>query len=265
MSRSDRTSPASSGPIPEQRIGALKHVIRKIPLIGSMLASLYVKIATRRFSSSADYWDNRYGRGGTSGTGSYGELAKFKAETLNDLVARNRVVSVIEFGCGDGNQLKLADYPDYLGLDVSPRAVEMCRAGFGDDPTKRFQLSWDYDGEQADLAMSLDVVFHLVEDEVYFEYMHSLFAAARRFVVIYSSNTDVQESPRPPHVRHRRFTDWVAAHAPDWTLVETIANRYPYDPVSGSGSPASFFVFARRPDVAVQSTGGSGAPGGGDV
>jgi hypothetical protein len=39
-----------------------------------------------------------------------------------------------------------------------------------------------------DLELSLDVIYHLVEDEVFDAYMRSLFAHAGRFVVIYSSN-----------------------------------------------------------------------------
>ena len=62
-------------------------------------------------------------------------------------------------------------------------------------------------------------------------------------VVIYASNTDEQEVPQPPHVRHRRFTDWVAANEPDWRLERVIGNSHPYDADAGAGSPASFFVF----------------------
>jgi hypothetical protein len=43
--------------------------------------------------------------------GSYGKFAAFKAEVLNAFVQEMRVDTVIEFGCGDGNQLTLARYP----------------------------------------------------------------------------------------------------------------------------------------------------------
>ena len=64
-------------------------------------------------------------------------------EFLNNFVNKNNIDSVIEFGCGDGHQLSLADYPRYIGLDVSRTAIELCSHRFLNDPTKSFFL---YDG-----------------------------------------------------------------------------------------------------------------------
>jgi SAM-dependent methyltransferase len=238
-------SETDPGRSPEQRISAVKRAIRRLPLIGNALASLYAWVAGKRFVGSASYWEDRYQRGGSSGSGSYGQLALFKAEVLNGLIDRHAIESVIEFGCGDGNQLKLADYPSYLGIDVSRTAIEMCVSDFSDDTSKKFKLSEEYAGETADLVLSLDVIFHLVEDPVFESYMHSLFAAARKLVVIYATDTDEQESPRIAHVRHRRFTGWISANVPGWELQEKIENKFPYDPATGSGSPASFFIYGR--------------------
>jgi hypothetical protein len=154
-----------------------------------------------------------------------------------------QVHSVIELGCGDGHQLGLARYPLYLGLDVSAGAIDLCLARFAGDATKSFL--W-YDPRRtrhpanfitADLALSLDVVYHLLEDEVYDAYLGDLFAIARRFVIIYSS--DRAEGRSAPHVRHRKFTDDVALRIPEFQLVERIPNRYP------AQSFAEFFIFER--------------------
>src|SRR5690349_10767553 len=64
-----------------------------------------------RYRSTSNYWESRYARGGNSGPGSYGRLAAWKAEFLNDFVRDNEVKSVVELGCGDGNQLRLMRYP----------------------------------------------------------------------------------------------------------------------------------------------------------
>jgi hypothetical protein len=80
----------------------------------------------------------------------------------------------------------------------------------------------------ADLALSLDVIYHLVEDDTYDRYMRHLFAAADRYVVIYSSNKN--DLPASPHVRHRRFTDWIDQHQPQWQLSKHLRNQYPFDP-----------------------------------
>ena len=201
--------------------------------------------ASRTFEDSESYWKQRYALGGNSGAGSYNEMATFKADVLNTFVRKRSVQSVIEFGCGDGNQLRLARYPAYHGLDVSPLAVETCRSIFTGDPTKRFGLVKDYAGETADLALSLDVIFHLVEDEVFHAYMERLFDAGERFVIAYSSDTDDNTKTTHPHVRHRRFTDWVREHRPGWRMTRHIPNAHPYNGDNESTSFADFFVFER--------------------
>jgi hypothetical protein len=66
------------------------------------------------FPGSAEYWKERYAAGGSSGAGSYNKLAEFKAEVINDFVVRNQVQTVIEYGCGDGNQLERGVYSSVL-------------------------------------------------------------------------------------------------------------------------------------------------------
>lgn len=186
------------------------------------------------FSGSADYWERRYRRGGTSGAGSYGAEANFKASIINRLVETEGIRSVVEFGCGDGHQLSLARYPQYLGVDVSEAAIGQCRERFGGDPTKQFMLLSDYSSDRADLALSLDVIYHLVEDNVYEQHMSALFGSAERFVVIYSTNTDDNPPGTPPHIRHRRFTRWVDQNSPGFYLVERVTSDH---------SAAEFFVY----------------------
>lgn len=190
---------------------------------------------------SSAYWEQRYAAGGNSGAGSYGAKAQHKADIVNAMVADQGIRTVVELGCGDGNQLKYAAYPKYLGLDVSATAITQCIEMFADDDTKSFLL---YDDSRfvdrgvwlrADAALSLEVIFHLVEDMVFEEYMRRLFAIAERQVIICSSNRE--DLPRAPQERHRRFTGWVAEHQPDWELVEH------YD--AGAGLVSEFFRYSR--------------------
>lgn len=212
--------------------------LKQLP--GELLAPL----RRRLFKGSSTYWQDRYANGADSGAGSYGELARFKADVLNGYVAEHSVSSVIEFGCGDGHQLSLAEYPRYLGLDVAPDAIERCRDRFSGDESKSFYLySTPHFIDRArtfhaDLAVSLDVLYHLVEDEVFTGYLKHLFAAADRFVVIYSSDEEFPDAA--PHVRHRNFTRWVAEHVEGWKLIDRIAN-----PVEDSAAVAEFFVYCR--------------------
>ena len=208
-----------------------------------------VKDLRRRFGfqDSSTYWEKRYTQGGTSGSGSSGRLADFKAEILNTYVAKNNIQSVIEFGCGDGVQLALARYPRYVGIDVAEGSISACRQLFKDDDSKNFYLASQLPPDLGlfDLVLSLDVIYHLVEDEVYYAYMRSLFAHAGRVVAIYSSNS--VEPSDAPHVRHRLFTQWIEAHKPQWRQTEHFPNDYPYNPARPmETSFADFYFFEAR-------------------
>jgi hypothetical protein len=161
-------------------------------------------------------------------------------------VDEHQIASVIEYGCGDGAQLKLARYPNYTGVDVSTTAVEKCRILFAGDSSKRFlQSDALAPSFMADLSLSLDVVYHLLEDSVFDAYMRHLFESACRFVIVYSSNVDQDWSGS--HERHRQFTRWVEENKPEWCLHTTLKNAYPYDQrYPDQTSLADFYVFAPR-------------------
>lgn len=225
-----------------------KDVIKNLPGVGPLAVRAVRQVKARRaepFDTSGSYWERRYDTGGNSGAGSYRRLAQFKADVLNEFVRKHEVRSVLELGCGDGAQLALADYPAYLGCDVSRTAVEMCRTRFAGDGSKEFMLLGELPADRsADLTLSLDVIFHLVEDDVFAEHMRALFDHAERFVVIYASNED-RDGPAA-HVRHRRFTDWVERQRPEWRLRSTVPNAYPADPADpDETSFADFYMYGR--------------------
>lgn len=228
-------------------LNAAKHFISKIPVIGKVARLVYRQTKPKSeliFRSSPQYWEDRYRAGGNSGAGSYNRLAQFKADTLNDFVREHRIQSVVEFGSGDGAQLALAQYPRYIGYDISPKVIEICRAQFNGDPTKEFRLVGDLRPVSTDLSLSLDVIYHLIEDEVFDHYMRQLFDAATRFVIIYSSNEDKDWSAR--HVQHRQFTRWVEQNRPEWKLQKVIPNAYPFDEKDQDNTSfADFYIFER--------------------
>jgi SAM-dependent methyltransferase len=237
---------------PDGRPALVKRFIRRIPVLGPAVRRAYRSIiklppppAEVPFTTTVEYWEARYSAGGDSGPGSYSQLGMYKAEFLNAFVREHGIRSVIEFGCGDGHQLGLARYPRYTGLDVSPTIVARCRRLFAKDPTKTFRFMGEYSGETAELALSLDVIFHLVEDQVYEDYMRTLFAASSRFVIVYSSNTDENRGFEGTYQRQHRFTDWVDAKADGWRLTEHVPNRFPYSGDARTGSFSDFYVFER--------------------
>lgn len=222
-------------------ISSLKNMVKSVPGLGPFL----VRLRESRWNSS-DGWDQRYRRGGNSGAGSYHRLAQYKADFLNGFVLQHQITSVIEFGCGDGSQLKLAHYAQYIGVDVSSKAVELCREAFAGDTSKQFLHSSAFvAGTKAELTLSLDVIYHLVEDDIYEVYMRQLFASSERFVIVYSSN--LNEDTPSIHIRHRRFTDWIAKYEPRWYLHSTVKNAYPFDAADPERTSfADFYVFALR-------------------
>lgn len=194
---------------------------------------------------SGKYWDERYKSGGNSGGGSYGRLAQFKADFLNAFIEKNHVHSVVEWGCGDGNQLSLIRCKSYTGLDVSPAAIALCKAKFAGDKAKEFMLSHEFSsGQTRDLAISLDVIYHLIEDDIYQSYMTQLFHSASRFVIIYSCN--FENNATANHVKPRKFTDYTDQHFPQWELIEKLANPYPMTRMNDpETSWSDFYVFRK--------------------
>tara|TARA_B110000503_G_scaffold143688_1_gene247047 strand:+ start:2633 stop:3310 length:678 start_codon:yes stop_codon:yes gene_type:complete len=223
----------------------------KIPILGKSI-SKYIRSHDRAsidFESTGDYWETRYRNGGTSGSGSYGKLALFKAEVLNSFVQKQGIRSVIEFGCGDGAQLNLARYPQYTGYDLSRAAIDRCVALYSKDDTKNFLHVNQYQSETAELVISLDVIFHLVEESVYLKYMERLFSSSTKYVVIYSSNSDANIGSYADHVRHRKFTDWIHEKATDWQLIKHVPNTFPYTQGGDDESFADFYIFGKKSSI----------------
>jgi SAM-dependent methyltransferase len=213
-----------------------------LSLAKKIVSKLYAQI--NGFQGSKDYWEERYQKGGTSGAGSYGKLAAYKAAIINDFVIEHNIQSVLELGCGDGNQLLLAKYPSYIGYDVSSTAIELCKQLHDSDRTKAFYC-YDKDTKLpvAELTLSLDVIYHLLEDRVFNGYMEDLFKAASKYVIIYSSNKKGNQSN---HERMRDFTNWIVANQPSFKLIQEIPNPYPYNPADEEGtSQSDFFIYER--------------------
>jgi SAM-dependent methyltransferase len=226
---------------------SIRQIIKKIPVVNRIARIINRALFSPQvsFPGSGKYWKRRYMLGGNSGPGSFGKLAEFKAEIINSFVKDREINSVIEYGCGDGNQLKLAEYPMYIGFDVSPVAISHCRKLFGKDRTKFFKLMPEYANECAQLTLSLDVIYHLVEDDVFAAYMKRLFDSSQKSVIIYSSDTDDQLGNLGLYIRHRKFSKWIEKERPNWTLMQHIPNRYPFSTYGNEGSVAEFFIYER--------------------
>lgn len=199
------------------------------------------------FSSSA-YWEERYGEGRTSGAGSYGVLSEFKAAVINKFIRDESIDALIEFGCGDGAQLSKFVVDRYVGVDSSPTVIKKCQVHFSEDSSKLFFINPEFirAGIKFELTISLDVIYHLVEDDEFEDYMSMLFGSSMKYCIVYSCD-DCEEEPRVPHIRRRKFTDWVKVNAPQWRLFAVRYNDYPFAELKSSknSSISDFFFFKK--------------------
>lgn len=222
----------------------LKKVLKK--LIKNFLKLISYDYRGKYFASSKKYWQDRYLSNGTSGPGSYGKLSLFKAKVINDFVDEKNIKTVLDFGCGDGNQLRLAKYDNYIGVDVSDKAIELCKKMFAGDTTKNFYNLTEFlkKGQKFELVLSMDVIYHLLEDKVFNDYMNNLFSRSKKYVIIYSSNYDKYIDK---HVRCRKFTNWIDANLKDeFQQIKLIKNIYPFDENKPDQTSISdFFIYER--------------------
>lgn len=169
----------------------------------------------------SSYWERRYRDGRSSGAGSEGQTAADKAEYVNNFIQSLDVESVIDWGVGDGTVLDgITRDVRYLGLDVSGTIVQKLKRRFASVPSWEFQAvteNHDVPYESYELSLSMDVLFHLVDDKDYWAYLNNLFSSASRYVIIYSTNYGPDRTAR--HVLRRRFTPDVAAAFPEWEML----------------------------------------------
>lgn len=219
--------------------------------------SSWLRSRLRRFKPRTEldyvaYWERRYGRGGTSGSGSYGDLAAYKAEVINGFIAEHHVHSVAEFGCGDGNQLKQYSIPTYLGLDVASTAVQACRQAFAGDDTKSFALirpGEDPDIGMFDLTMSIEVLMHVTREPDFLWSLDMLFRHASRYVIIHAPLSVLIDHPKGSHEKYRDLFSYLVPYLGDFAITDvrvhpglTTADRR-----NGVIGPmASDFVFLER-------------------
>lgn len=209
-----------------------------------MISKLIRKILGKPSFSSKSYWESRYSAGGNSGDGSYGKLSEFKADYINGLISKHGIQTAIEFGVGDGNQLTLINYPSFVGIDISNTIIEKCKEKFQGDSSKSFYV---YDAslpvlsQKFDISLSLDVLYHLVEEAVFVGYLKDLFKTSSKYVLVYSTNFLENETD---HVYHREFTKYVESMFPEFKLIEITEN--PFYGYGQQKSRANFYLFEKN-------------------
>lgn len=191
------------------------------------------------------YWNRRYASGGNSGSGSRGKLVDFKAEVINSLIKEYNVLSLLDLGCGDGYQLKEYKVPLYYGYDISEEAIKLCEHQYKDDITKIFGIYGLHPLPIVDMAISMDVLFHITDTKLLEDYLNDLFGAANKIVVIYAYDYNASDKDKfSSHYQPVSFTPIIKNQHPEWTLVKSIKNIFPVKLYGASnGSYSDFYVW----------------------
>lgn len=191
-----------------------------------------------QFVSSAQYWEDRYANGENSfahaDMSMNGPSILFKSTVVKSVARMLDLRSCIDFGCGDMHTAMLFGFEDYVGVDVSPTLIQRLREL---NPRGKFFLL----GEQIpcepkpDCCLSLDVAYHIVEQDAFQDHFDALFRHASKAVILYTTDTQVNNHSSQ-HIRHR-----LVPFAPaGWTMKCRIPSR-PMIP-----SNADFFIYTRK-------------------
>lgn len=154
---------------------------------------------------SNTYWENRYKKNGNSGEGSYGIHQEFKSGYINKIIPEYGIKTINELGVGDGNMLShYKGFENFIGYDVSHSVIERCKKIFSDRDDLIFTNDINY-LIPADLTMSIDVSYHIINDDLFKNHLDMLYNMSDKYILIYSTNKD--EGDGTAHVFHRKVAD----------------------------------------------------------
>ena len=166
----------------------------------------------------------------------------------------------MELGCGDGQNASLLDFDRYIGLDISEVALRRARSacadkenfgfhaitGEGVDEALKRLIYEENRGAPPDLALSMDVILHLIEDDVYHRYLKDLASLGAKYLLVYSSNHDGARTATPentpPHVLHRVYVPDFLRINPSWT----VARQFPNPEYGDEWERHAFFVLFKK-------------------
>jgi len=96
----------------------------------------------------------------------------------------------------------------------------------------------NYNSEKAILTVSLDVLYHLVENKIFEQYIYTLFNASIKYVMIHSRDVDEADSALEntgyksitfKHFKDRKISDYIEKNISTHKLIdkfETLENHY---------------------------------------
>lgn len=166
-----------------------------------------------------DYWRSGRGLSNITPQGKAWPEGEGFRDFLSGLIGLD---TVLEFGCGIGRLAPCFDPEQYVGVDVSPFALERARSNH---PKYRFDLIGETDPlPLANITLAHTVLLHVPDDA-----LGSVVARFESTLVIVSEilGRHWRRSGNPP-VFNRELEDYQAAFAPRYRLVERHEWPYPH-------------------------------------
>lgn len=164
------------------------------------------------------YFDARYEGGelGAGGPDPVGKEASWTRYTVNSLIAECAARNVLDVGCGSAarwDRLPLQMCAGgYIGIDVSPKAIEHARARFPKSDFRCLDVTRE-DILTADVVLCIDVLQH-IRHEDFEAVMKRLMGAAQRRLIIKTS-IDIPENF---YQFSHSYDRWMSTRPGDWSI-----------------------------------------------
>lgn len=134
-------------------------------------------------------WDEHYKSGGKSGDPSdYAKSREWKHSIISKYcdIKSN---SIIDIGCGDLQFWQGRKPAKYTGIDISPTIIASHIEKY---PDRRFicASSDELLDISADMVMCFDMLWHIIDDEVYINTIRNMAVYSKRYIIIYTWNSN---------------------------------------------------------------------------
>ncbi len=159
----------------------------EIPWINKQIdeANEHLTTGRRTWFSNAAFWNFRYQHDPVlgSGRGSRGEFLKHKQELLRPFADSFEDADIVEVGFGDLETSRGLPFKNYRGIDTSREAVKIASQK---KPDWNFSvgLADNLPSKSADLAICLDVLFHVPKKQDYENIIMQLIRVSRKSILV---------------------------------------------------------------------------------
>ena len=111
------------------------------------------------------------------------------------------------------------------------------------DKNKQFYLCENFVlNDSYDLAISCDVLYHLIDLKIWKNYLSNLFSYSNKYIIIYASNDKDYGS----HCLARNFTEYINKKFPTWKLIKKLKTSKFSDSNNKNTSISDFFIYQKN-------------------